>query len=391
VPLADIARDAARTTRARPARTLAVGLAVALGIGTIVAVLSMSDAADRQVQARIAALRPELVRLTPHGGAPDGPGPFAPGALARLGAQPGFRSAVIVDTYEQATVRARWGDDAQQAQPAPVLGIEGDLSGATRSEVHGETIDEPTSRVSAHVALVGAGLAGRLGLPHPGAHPTVWIEGLPFRVAGVVASSEYLAATTDAVIVPRSTARRLGRELIGSTAHVRVERGTADAAAEALPLRLTPQHPERWAVEVPRVPLDLAEGISADMRNLAVGMAVLVAFIGVVAIGNAMMRSVYERMPEIGLRRALGARTGHVLCLLVAEAAAIGAIAGALGATLGAGAAVAVALHNGWPATVSLLAVATALPLAAAAGALGGLLPALAAARITPSQALRRE
>lgn len=388
---ADIVRDAGKTARSRPGRTVGLGLAIALGVATLVGVLSMSDAADKQVRARIDALRPELVRLSPNVGSENPFESIGADALDRIETQSRVLSAAVVDSYSDGTVRARWGADDQQLTMAPVMGLEGDLVDATRSELDGYGFGERDSRGDTHVALVGGGLARRIGLADPTAQPTIWVEGIPFRVVGVVTDSEYAAATADAVITPRRTALGLGIELLSSTAYVRVERGAADVAAEALPLRLTPNQPERWSAAVPRVALDIAEGISSDLENLSLAMAGLVMFIGVVAIGNAMMRSVYERMTEIGLRRALGARSGHVLGLLVSEAAVVGVVAGVIGVVVGSLVGLAVAQHNHWPMAVSVVGVLLAVPVATTAGALGGLFPALMAVRITPSQALRRE
>lgn len=388
----DIIRDAARTCRARPARTIGLGLAVALGVATFVGVLSMSAAADAQVAQRISALRPELVMLRPFASSGDPFFPFDDTALDRVAEQPASTHAAVVHTYSDVSVRARWGTDDEQVRPAPVMGVEGEFTGATRSEVVGESFDGVDSRGASHVALVGRGLADRLALADPGADPTIWVDGVPFRVVGVVVESEYLAVVTDAVVIPRRTAFTLfGVADQGSAMYARVQRGTADQAAEALPLRLTPQTPEIWSAEIPRVPLDVAEGISSDLRNLSLAMAALVMFIGVVAIGNAMMRSVYERMHEIGLRRALGAHGRHVLGLLVTESAQVGIVAGFLGVVLGLTVSVTVGLRNGWPLTVSWWAAAVAVPAGMTAGAVGGLLPGIAAIRITPSQALRRE
>lgn len=388
----DIIRDAGRTTRSRPGRTIGLGLAIALGVATVVGVLSMSDAADRQVEQRIAALRPELVRLNPNITAEHPFDDFAEDATERIAAEPRVMHAAIVHTYPESTVRARWGDDDEQARAAPIMGVEGDLIEATRSQVEGDTFDGVDSRDQTHVAVVGAGLADRIGLADPLTRPTIWIDGVPFTVLGIVTDSTYLSATIDAVMIPRRTAlSTFGETVLASTAYIRTERGAADTAAENLPLRLTPQQPERWTTEVPRVPIDIAEVISDDLRNLSLAMAGLVVFIGVVAIGNAMMRSVFERMPEIGLRRSLGASARHVLGLLVTEAAFVGMVAGMLGVAVGVLLGVAVAQHNNWPIVVSLWATALAVPAAMAAGALGGLLPALTAIRITPSQALRRE
>lgn len=387
----DVVLDAGRTCRARPARTIALGLAVALGVATFVGVLSMSAAADAQVAQRIAALRPEMVMLRPYATSDDPFGVLDVDVLERVGAEPSLVHAAVVHTYPEADVRARWGVDDEQVQTAPVLGVEGDLVGATRSTVVGQDFDGAPSRSETHVAVVGRGLAGRLGLSDPEAEPTVWVDGVSFRVVGVIEDSEYFAGMTDAVIVPRRAAFTLFGSAGENALYARVERGTADQAADALPLRIAPQAPERWLVEVPRVPLDIAEGISSDLRNLSLAMSGLVMFIGVVAIGNAMMRSVYERMSEIGLRRALGAHGRHVLALLVTESTQVGLLAGLLGVVVGLLVSVGVGTRNDWPLVVSWWAAAVAVPAGMAAGALGGLLPGIAAIRITPSQALRRE
>jgi ABC-type antimicrobial peptide transport system permease subunit len=387
----DVVLDAARTCRSRPGRTIALGLAVALGVATFVGVLSMSVAADTQVAERIAALRPEFVALRPYSVSDDPFGVVDEGSLDRASAEPRLIDAAVVHTYPEADVRARWGADDEQVEIAPIMGIEGDFVGATRSTVIGQNIDSVLSESGAHVAVVGRGLANRLAMSDPDVSPTVWVDGVPFRVLGVVDDSEYLAATTDAVIVPRRTAFALFGAAEDNALYARVERGTAEQAADSLPLRLAPQAPERWQAEVPRVPLDVAEGISGDLRNLSLAMAALVMFIGVVAIGNAMMRSVYERMPEIGLRRALGAHGRHVLGLLVAESAQVGVVAGVVGVAVGLLVSVAVGARNGWPLAISGWAAAVAIPAGTAAGALGGLLPGIAAIKITPSEALRRE
>jgi len=361
-------------------------------VATFVGVLSMSVAADAQVARRIASVRPELVVLRPFTAAEDPFEHFDEEALDRVREEPGTVHAAIVDFYREASVRARWGTDGEQARSAPILAAEGDLIGATRALVDGGAFDGVDSRGRTHVALVGSGLANRLGLSDPRLGSTIWVDGVPFRVVGVVTDSEYMAALTDAVVIPRRTGIDVfGGGFQGGVAYVRVQRGMADVAAETLPLRLTPQAPERWAVEVPRVPLDVAEGISRDVRNLSLAVAALVMFIGVVAIGNAMMRSVYERMPEIGLRRALGAYGRHVLALLITESAIVGVVAGVLGVVAGVAASLAVGLRNDWPLAVSWWACVVAIPAGMAAGALGGLFPGIAAVRITPSQALRRE
>lgn len=117
---------------------------------------------------------------------------------------------------------------------------------------------------------------------------------------------------------------------------------------------------------------------------------------GVVGISNIMMIVVRERTKEIGIRKALGARPGHIIGSVVQEAVVLTTGAGYLGLCAGVGALqllAALVPKNEMFANPSIdLGVAvTATLVLIAAGALAGLFPARAAARVNPIVALRDE
>lgn len=385
----DLLLDAARTIRSRPGRALALGTAIALGVATFVGILAMSASANQRTEQRIDELRPELVRLTSAPSAESGVSGSDALEVGPLTTDPRVRAAGIADTYGQQRVAARVGSDPTDAT---VVGAEGDLLTATRSELVGAALPSTGLLPGAHVAMVGAGVASRLGLADPQSSPAIWVDGVPFTVTGVIDDSVYLADLVDSVVLPRSTAAELlPEELQSTTAYVRTDRGAASPVADSLPLRLTPQAPEQWFLDVPQVPIDVTEGISRDLRQLTLAMSLLVMAIGVIAIANAMMRSVFERTSEIGLRRALGARAQHIVGMIVLEAMMIGTAAGLAGVVIGVAVAAGISVRNSWPVRVDLLAVPGAILAAALAGVVAGLIPGLRAVRITPSQALRRD
>lgn len=385
----DLLFDALRTIRAKPWRALALGLAISLGVGAFVVIMSVSASANHQTARSIDSLRPELVRATPSGSADVENGPPESLAADRLMAIPGVKAAGVADTYETATVRARIGADSVDAT---LVGADGDLLSATRSPFEGTGLPSQLSVDGAHVAVIGAGVADRLALADPSAVPTVWINGTAVTVVGVVDDSKYLADLIDSVIVPRATAAELSPTGFQSTtAYVRTDRGAATHLGDDIPLYLSPEAPERWSIDVPRVPIDVTEAISDDLRSLTIALSVLVMAVGIVAVANAMMRSVYERTAEIGLRRALGARGSHIIAMVVLEAAIIGLTAGVAGAAAGATTAIVISLHNNWPVVVAPPLLAGAVAAAALAGVAAGLFPGLRAVQVTPSEALRRE
>lgn len=385
----DLLLDALRTIGAKPWRALALGLAISLGVGAFVVIMSVSASANRQTARSVDSLRPELVRATPSGSSDAASGPSVPVAADSLMVIPGVKAAGVADTYESATLRARIGADPVDAT---LVGADGDLLGATRSPFHGTGFPSEDAVDGAHVAVIGAGVADRLALADPSATPTVWINGTAFTVVAVVDDSKYLADLIDSVIVPRSTAAELSPAgLQSTTAYLRTDRGAATQLGDDIPLYLSPEAPERWSVDVPRVPIDVTEAISDDLRSLTIALSVLVMAVGIVAVANAMMRSVYERTAEIGLRRALGARGSHIIAMVVLEAAIIGLTAGVAGAAAGAAAAVVISLRNNWPVVVAPSLLASAIAAAAFAGVAAGLFPGLRAVQVTPSEALRRE
>jgi putative ABC transport system permease protein len=119
--------------------------------------------------------------------------------------------------------------------------------------------------------------------------------------------------------------------------------------------------------------------------------ALLALIIGGLSVVNTMLMSVSERVREIGLKKAVGARTRHILTEFVAEAALIGLIGGVVGYLLGFAL---TTLLNGSNPSGGLFLVtpeltALAIGFAVALGAFAGLLPAIRAARMDPVRALR--
>ncbi|MDE1175317.1 MAG: ABC transporter permease [Edaphobacter sp.] len=127
------------------------------------------------------------------------------------------------------------------------------------------------------------------------------------------------------------------------------------------------------------------------MTALLAAIATISLIVGGIGIMNIMLVSVTERTREIGIRRAVGARSYDVLMQFLVEAVTLGMAGGVLGIILGFLASFAITKTLDWDATVSPQAVALAFGISAATGVFFGFYPARRAAKLNPIEALRFE
>lgn len=127
------------------------------------------------------------------------------------------------------------------------------------------------------------------------------------------------------------------------------------------------------------------------MTALLAAIATISLIVGGIGIMNIMLVSVTERTREIGIRRAVGARSYDVLMQFLVEAVTLALTGGVLGILLGYLASFAITHTLEWQATVSITAVALAFGIAAITGIFFGFYPARRASKLNPIDALRFE
>ena len=143
-----------------------------------------------------------------------------------------------------------------------------------------------------------------------------------------------------------------------------------------------------------RHPTEIAEAVKASTQTMELLLAAVASvslIVGGIGIMNIMLVSVTERTREIGLRQAVGARTGDVLRQFLVEAVILSLIGGAIGILVGTVAAQTIAHTLNWPTRVSTNAIALAFGCSAAIGMFFGYYPAARAAQLDPIEALRFE
>lgn len=132
--------------------------------------------------------------------------------------------------------------------------------------------------------------------------------------------------------------------------------------------------------------------ITVVLRNWTIVLAAIAAIsllVGGVGIYSVMKISLLERLYEIGLRKAIGATDHAILLQFLLESTTLSALGGVLGCGLAAALAGVLSPHFEAGLPLSPLGLALGISFAAAAGVFAGMFPSLAAARLTPVEALR--
>jgi putative ABC transport system permease protein len=265
------------------------------------------------------------------------------------------------------------------------------------------SIDETESR---YVCLVNDKAIEELNLDRDPTGDFVLLNGRRFLIVGVVETKELGAMfgggdSQVEVFIPFSTSKRMAplRTISYAIAELTSPEAADDARAEvAFVLRnlrkLPPDWPDTFQVEVLQQFIDQFNGLAAGITAIAGGVVSISLLVGGVGIMNIMLVSVSERTREIGLRKAVGAKSAIILLQFLVEAIVLCVAGGIIGLALGQ--ALTLALQNlpgaqlgaahipGW-------AVSLAFLFSAAVGVIFGMFPAIKAARLDPIEALRHE
>jgi putative ABC transport system permease protein len=131
--------------------------------------------------------------------------------------------------------------------------------------------------------------------------------------------------------------------------------------------------------------------VNNTLTVMLAGIAIIALVVGGIGVMNIMLVSVTERIREIGVRKAIGARPGLIRRQFLLEASVLGLAGGVLGVVLGIVGAAVVPTVSDARVIVSLPAIALALLVAVGIGIVFGVYPATRAARLAPIDALRNE
>ena len=385
-------------------RTILSVSALLLGVATVVVMSALAAGAEQRVVERIRAMGTDLLVIQAAPAAaiagrarqrstvttlrPSDADIIANSALARVAAPAVLRSTV-----------ARW--EGRNA-PTTLLGTTSDgLRIQDISAGAGRVFDEVEERELRRVVVIGATVARNLFGSADPIGATILVRRIPLEVIGVMRRRGTDVGGSDldnTIALPLTTAMRRVLNVAFIDALFVQARSPGDLDALELEARdlLAQRHRSRsglsteFVVRNQAVLLRTERGASAALRGLTLGTAALSLVVGAVGILAVMLLSVRERVGEIALRRAVGARLSDIRIQFMLESVILAGAGGAAGVLVGLLAAGLVALMGPWNLAIPWSSAMLGLGLSIAMGLLVGVIPATRAARMNPAIGLRQ-
>lgn len=372
----------------RPIRTALTVLGLAVAVGSMIALLGISDNVERSVSDAFERRGVDLVALE-EGKTDQLSSDFDEKLIDRVKQLDGVErvDAALAGLIEITRPSGASVSAISLGWPPDNFGFDDLKILAGRRLRAGET----------HKAMLGTTQAQNLG---KGVGDTVMLQNEPFEVVGVFQS--FNVFDNGSIIVLLAEAQRLaGRagRITGFSVRVRKTADHADAEIEAVRDRiraLTDDQgkPTRIAVQTVKDYVQSSSHIRI-LRAMVWMVSVIAVVIGVISMLNTMIMSVLERTQEIGILRAVGWPRGRVVRMVLGEAVFLGLASAAVGAAGAVGFTYLLALFpkvNGFiEGGIGPAVIAQGFALTAVIGLLGAAYPAVRAARLLPTEALRHD
>ncbi len=400
-----VLKMALRALARNKARSALTMLGIIIGVASVIAMVSLGQGAQQQVQDRISSMGTNLLIVQ---AGSQRAGGMRGGAGTSTSLTPEDMQAILREVPSVAAGTPSVG--------ATVPLVAGNQNWQTRAEgvdvtqpairvrtvAQGEFFTEADVRSAARVAVIGQTVADAL---FPGQDPvgqTMRVRNLTFRVIGTLQAkgqSQMGQDQDDTLLMPYTTVMKklMATNYVSSLQFSAVNQAATATAEREIAALLRARHNLRPGQEddfTVRNLSDVAETAaetSKVMTMLLSGIAAVSLLVGGIGIMNIMLVSVTERTREIGIRMAVGARSRQVQWQFLIESLVLGLLGGLTGIAVGVATAYGLSIGFGWPSVLSPTAMAGSAIFSMMIGIFFGYYPARQAAALDPIEALRFE
>ncbi|MEZ4429739.1 MAG: ABC transporter permease [Nannocystaceae bacterium] len=385
-------------------RSLLTALGVVIGVAAVIIMQSMGAGATEMVTSEISSIGSNMLVIMPGG---EG-GMFGGSLLSAPLFTEGDIEAIErecdavahVSVSNSRSIRVVKGENSR---PTTLYGVSPAYFAIRDWQVDaGRTLTDEDDRQAAKRCVIGHTVVDELFGSQAPIGEEIRVHDFMCTVVGVAAAkgtSTFGMDQDDVVFLPQATFSRriLGEPRIGSllVSAVSAER-TDEAIAQLTSLlrqrrRIRPGDEDDFRVRDMREVQETLGKVTGVLSSLLAGVAAVSLLVGGIGIMNIMLVSVTERTREIGIRMAVGARSGDILQQFMIEAVVLSGAGGVLGIAFGTGCSYAASRVLHIPFRVPAPAMLIAFLFALLVGVIFGVFPARKAARLRPIEALRYE
>ncbi|QIM19772.1 ABC transporter permease [Leucobacter coleopterorum] len=398
LPIRDLTREALEGVGARPSRLVITLLGTVLGIASLVATIGFAQTAAGQISQQFDALAATRVTVEPGktkaAGNKDRVTAKIPwDAVQRtedlVGVKHAALYAKVPNSPKVDTVQVQ--DPSQVATvPPPVIAASPEILQAVQGRMQtGRFYDSGHDERRDRVVVLGKNAAKKLGINRVSGQPAIFVNDRAYTVIGILDKVGTRDGLLDSVIVPVETARSELDLAAPDALDIRIDIGAGPVVGKQAPIALNPNAPDSFKVAAPGGVNELQKSVEADVNVLFIAIGIVALIGGGIGIANVTLLSVSERRGEIGLRRALGARTRDISRQFMLESVTTGVLGGLIGVAVGLFGLLAVCLTQQWTPMLAPWAAPVGVIVGALVGLAAGTYPAIKAARIEPVDALR--
>ncbi|MDR3540992.1 MAG: ABC transporter permease [Desulfosporosinus sp.] len=398
-------RVSLRALQANKLRSALTMLGMIIGVAAVIAMVGIGNGATASITSQIQGLGSNLLTVSPgqsnSGGVRGGAGSLTTLTITDVDKIPIDTAVKAVAPYTDNDYQVVLGSGNTSTQISGTNESYEVIKNVTMAS--GRFITKADVDSNARVAVLGPTVVTNLtGDPNTDIlGKTIKINNIPFQVIGVTTAtgSTGFMSSDNMILAPITTVqtRLIGKKTLRSILVSASSPDLMQTAQDEITIALEQAHkikagkPDDFTVQNQADILASVQGVTQTLTMLLGGIAGISLLVGGIGIMNIMLVSVTERTREIGIRKAIGARSTDILTQFLIEAIVLSVLGGGIGIALGTAGSSMIGTALNMSTSVSLTSVLVAFGFSAAIGIIFGVFPARKAAAMDPIDALRFE